>query len=101
MSTSDWLAKMDIEQLRFARDEAARRIKAIEDEERVKLYIVEGPNINEACFHEHEFGKAKEKLAEVILSDRFKETHSGADHPRIRRISVYESEVAGYMDLNS
>lgn len=101
MSTREYLAKLDIDQLRFAKKEAERLIRAKEDEERVTLYIVEGPIINEAAYSSDQFDLAKKKVCELIMSDEFTEDDVFSDHPKIARRRVRESEVAGYMNLNT
>ena len=101
MSTREYLAKLDIDQLRFAKAEAERLISKIEDEKRVSLFIVEGMHVNEACYTAEQFNLAKEKLCELIMSDDFTEDDVLHDHPKIVRRRVYESEVAGYMELNT
>lgn len=101
MSTREYLAKLDIDQLRFAKEEAERLIRKIEDEDRVSLFIVEGTIVNEACYSADQFDLAKKKVCELIMSDEFTERDVQNDHPKIVRLRVYESEVAGYMKLNT
>ena len=101
MSTREFLASLDIDQLRFAKNEAERLIRAKEDEERVTLYIVEGTAINEAAYSSDQFDLAKKKVCELIMSDEFTEDGVYSDHPKIVRRRVRESEVAGYMSLNT
>lgn len=101
MSTREYLSKLDIDQLRFAKDEAERLIRKIEDEDRVSLFIVEGTCVNEACYSSDQFDLAKKKLCEVIMSDEFTEHDVQNDHPKIVRRRVYESEVDDYIKLNT
>ena len=99
MSTTEYLSKMDIDQLRFARKEADRRIREIQDEGKVTVWIIEHI-VNTACFYEHDFAAAKEKLAEIILSERFSPSDVNGEHPKILKVRLYKSEVADYMELN-
>ena len=100
MSTTEWLKKMDLGQLRFAKEEAERMINAIESEKKVTLFIVEGPHINEACFTENEFDLAKVKLCEIIMSAEFEPDFMSSDHPKILRRKFFESEAKEMMGLN-
>jgi len=99
MSTTEYLSKLNIDQLLFAREEADRRIKEIKDKPRVTVWIVEHIT-NAACFYEHDFAAAKEKLAEIILSEEFTASDIRHSHPQILKVRLYESEVADYMELN-
>lgn len=101
MSTREYLSKLDIDQLRFAKEEAERLISKIEDEKKITLFIVEGSCVNEACYSESEFHLAKIKLCELIMQDDFTEVDLGGFHPKISKIKVYESEVSEYMKLNT
>lgn len=101
MSTREFLSKLDIDQLRFAKEEAENLIRKIENQDKVSLFLVEGATVNEACFTTDEFELAKKKLCEVIMQDDFTETDLVSFHPKINKIRVYESEVAGYMALNT
>lgn len=100
MSTKEYLSTLDLDQLKFAKEEAERRIREIEDQARVSLFIVEGASVNEACYSDNEFHIAKQKLCEVIMQDDFTKDDLGNYHPKIVRRRVYESEVVGWMGLN-
>ena len=95
-----YISGLDLGQLVAAREDIDRLITNKENEEKVILWIVEGPLMNEAIFLECDFDKAKEKLCEVILKDSFSQDEVKHDHPRIIKRSVCESEVSGWMDLN-
>lgn len=101
MSTDKYLSRLDREQLKYAREKADELIAAIDDESRVKLWIVSNGGTNEAAFYEDEFNKAKEKLCELIMRDDFKPCDIRSFHPQIHRLIVAESEVAGWMEINT
>jgi hypothetical protein len=68
MSTTDYLDKLTIDQLRFARDEADRRIKAAEVTPKKILWVV-----NDGCttviFHrEEDYEKAIESYIKTLQS---------------------------------
>lgn len=100
MSTNDYLKKLDLDQLRYARDKAQSLINDIEEQEKVKLWVVSGVYINEACFKEDDFYAAKERLCKEIMSDEFTIDCVIHDHPKINAHICYESEVAEMMTLN-
>ncbi len=101
MKTKEFLSELNLDQLRVAKEEAERLIRAKEDEERVTLYVVEGSIINEAAYPSDQFDLAKKKVCEMIMSDEFTEDDVYSDHPKIVRRRVRESEVADYMNLNT
>lgn len=100
MGISEYLSQLDLDQLRNARDVADSLIKGIEDQERVKLWVVAGTCVNEAAFKDDEFNSAKKKLCEYIMSDEFTPDDVLHDHPRINRHACYESEIPAWMELN-
>ena len=103
MSTTEYLEQLDESQLEYAIIEAERLLQGKRDEKKMKLYVVQGKHVNEGCFAENEFDKAKQKLCELIMSDEFKPTDIrplGQDHPIIIKKLVPESEVPEWMDLN-
>jgi hypothetical protein len=99
--TTEYLESLDPDQLKYAKGEVDRLIDKLEQQKKVRLLIVSDGWLNKACYHESEFGKAKEKLCELIMEEKFtvKEIDCRS-HPAIDTIKVYESEVAEYMELN-
>lgn len=100
MSTTEYLKDLDLDQLRFAKEVAERLIKDFEDQDQIKLWVVAGTSLNESCFCEDDFQKAKERVCELIMRDDFTQRDVLYDHPKIHRQVAYESEVAGWMRLN-
>lgn len=100
MSTNDYLSTLSIVQLRYARDKAQDMINEIEAEKKIKLWVVSGVHVNEACFKDDDFNAAKVKLCEEIMGDDFTPQEVRHDHPKIQRKVVFESEVEEWMSLN-
>ena len=101
VSTREFLKKLDIDQLRRAKEIADETISAIEAEKKVRLWVIDDGNVNVACFSDDDFRKAKEKVCEIIMSDDFTKDDVFLSHPRIDRCMAYESEVSGWMELNT
>jgi hypothetical protein len=59
MSTTEYLDKLTIDQLRFARDEADRRIKAAESKPKKIVWSVNGGLTFGKVFREEDWAKAK------------------------------------------
>jgi len=101
MGTDEFLKELNYDQLKYARKKADELITAIDNESKVKLWIVSNGGTNEAAFYEHEFEKAKEKLCEVIMNENFKPMDVRSFYPQIHKHVVAESEVAGWMEINT
>lgn len=100
VSTPEYLKSLSIDQLRKAREIADEMIKKVESEDKIVLFVVSNGGTNEACFYENEFQQAKEKLCEVIMNGRFGPKDTRSFYPQIHRYVEFESEVAGWMELN-
>ena len=100
-STSDFLKELNIDQLYRAVEIAREIIRDIESQEKVKLIVVTDGILNVGCFAIDDFEKAKEKLCDLIMKDKFdlrKVKHR--ECPSMSIETVYESEVEGMMALN-
>lgn len=73
MSTTEYLDTLDINQLRFARDEAARRIKAAEDRPKKIVWVVSNGIYNVSWHRQDDYLEALQSLLRVINSDDGKE----------------------------
>lgn len=92
MSTREYLSKLDINQLMFAREEAERLIKEKKDPKKVTLIIVEGKceyELNQSydVFHLAKLKKCELKPCELIVQkEDFTQVHLGSFHPKISKV---------------
>lgn len=70
MSTAEYLDKLTLEQLRFARDYAANRIKQAEESTRRTVWVVTDGIVNLAWFREEQPEAAADQLL-AIFKERF------------------------------
>lgn len=63
MSTTDFLKTLDLEQLKYFRDECNNRIQAIQEEEKKVAWAVTDGGINYGWFRTGDYPKAVELLA--------------------------------------
>lgn len=66
MSTTDYLDKLTLDQLRYARDEADRRIKQAEDSPKKIVWVVSNGMCNVSWHREEDYQKATESFIEVM-----------------------------------
>lgn len=69
MSTSEYLDSLTIDQLRYARDEADKRIKKAEESPKKIVWIVTNGNYNITWHREEDYSKAVESLIKAIQTD--------------------------------
>lgn len=62
MSTTEFLGKLDYEQLKFCRDECNDRIRAIQEREKKVAWVVTDGRVNFGCFRTEDYPKAVEFL---------------------------------------
>lgn len=100
MSTTDYLDKLTIDQLRFARDEADRRIKAAETKPKKIVWVVSTDAYNDSFHREEDYRKAYEaylKLLDKLAIEKMREFIE--DRPGTRYFGIptlsprYENEV--------
>lgn len=100
MSTTDYLDKLTIDQLRFARDEADRRIKAAELKPMKIVWVVSTDCYNDSWHREEDYEaayKAYLKLLDKWTLEKMKEFIE--DRPGTRYFGIptlrpnYENEV--------
>jgi hypothetical protein len=100
MSTNDYLDKLTIDQLRYARDEADRRIKTAELKPKKIVWVVSTDSYNDSWYREEDFEKAYVaylKLLDKLALEKMKEFIK--DRPGTRYFGVptiqptYENEV--------
>lgn len=84
MGTREYLATLDLVQLRYTRDEAIRRIALLEEEQKLVVWCLEDRHERLNTFADADYLKAAEKLLETArknagspqkLSARDKELH--------------------------
>ena len=98
MSTKDFLDGLSYDQLVFARDEAARRIKVLNESTKVKLWVVSDDGINYAAFHSEEYGAAAQRMAGEIV--KYAKRHPGSEFSfSLRKLAFHENEVQDMIDL--
>lgn len=66
MSTNEYLDKLTLDQLRYARDEADRRIKQAEDSPKKIVWVVSNGMCNVSWHREEDYQKAIESFVEVM-----------------------------------
>ena len=65
VSTTDWIAALTIDQLRFARDAMDEKIKAAEAQPKRTVWRVSNGSICEGNYREEEFEKAADHLLRI------------------------------------
>ena len=100
MSTSEYLDKLTIDQLRYCREEADRRIKAAEEKPKKIVWVVSNAYWNEKWFREEDYEKAfnfyLEHLGKCGTKDfqRFVEERPATRHFELPTLKPhYENEV--------
>lgn len=71
MSTNDYLDSLTIDQLRYARDEADKRIKKAESKPKKLVWIVSNGLSNVSWHREEDYEKALESFTKVITEDKW------------------------------
>ena len=66
MSTTDYLDKLNIDQLRFARDEADRRIKEAERKPLKIVWVVSTEYCNDSWYREEDYEKAYSAYLKIL-----------------------------------
>ena len=66
MSTNDYLDKLTLDQLRYARDEADRRIKQAEDSPKKIIWVVSNGMFNVSWHREEDYQKAIQSFVKVM-----------------------------------
>lgn len=99
MSITEYINKLEIEQVKFAKSVIDKRLRYFNEGKNVVLYIVSDTCLNVGCYKEGDFSSAKQHLAKLILSERFDESEL-RDVPTVRKILVKEEEVEGWMEIN-
>lgn len=94
-STREFLSDMDMDQLVFVRDEAQRRITAIQDEEKVLLWCVSDRNYRYHCCKD--YLEAVEKLVKV--ANKLVGTDVSCRTLCLEPLRVHSSEVSNYLDI--
>ena len=100
MSTTDYLDKLTFDQLRFARDEADRRIKAAERKPNKIVWVISDEYINRKWFREEDYEQAfeyylKELQKEGVryMKSFIEERPSTRYYKKIELQPNYENEV--------
>ena len=70
MSTTEYLDKLTIDQLRFARDEADRRIKKAESMPKKIVWVVTNGSYNVSWHREENWQDAVNSLVKVLQTDK-------------------------------
>jgi len=87
MSTTEYLDKLTIGQLRFARDEADKRIKKAEAQPKKIVWVVTNGMCNVSWHREEDYQKAIESYINVMQRDEVVETFTDMIEDRS---SVYD-----------
>ena len=100
MSTTDYLDKLTIDQLRYARDEADKRIKAAERQPKKIVWIVATDCYNDSWYREENYEEAYKAYLKLLdkcaLEElkRFVEDRPGSRYLGIPTLTArYENEV--------
>jgi len=100
LSTTEYLDKLTIDQLRYARDEADRRIKKAESMPKKIVWTISNKWMNIAWYREEEFEKAYQRWVKEIekagpdkLEKMIKERHSTTALDVVTLEALYENEV--------
>lgn len=70
MSTNEYLDSLTIDQLRYARDEADKRIKKAEQQPKKIVWVVSNGFYNDGWYREEDYDKALKHLQKLLMEDR-------------------------------
>lgn len=100
MSTTEYLDKLTIDQLRFARDEADKRIKAAESKPKKIVWTIGDKWMNIAWYREEEYEQAYDRWVKEIqkagpkyLGRMVDERHNTSNLNLVQLAPIYENEV--------
>lgn len=85
IGTDAWVATLTLDQMRYARDQMAEKIKAAEESPKLTVWLVSDGSINEGWYREENFEDAAEHLLRIYKERFIKE----AAHFNEKPFSVY------------
>ena len=85
IGTDAWVATLTLDQMRYARDQMAEKIKASEESPKLTVWLVSNGSINEGCYREEHYDAAAEHLLRIYKERFIKE----AMHFNEKPFSVY------------
>lgn len=101
MGTREYLGKLDIEQLRYARDAAEEMIADLEKEQKLVVWCLEDRDMRLETFADSDYVKAAEKLLQTARDNAASLRNMKARDKELHLVPVFvpASEYAEWVDV--
>lgn len=101
MGIPEYLSKLGLDQLRYARDAAAERIAELEAEQKLVVWCLEDRHIRLETFADADYVKAAEKLLETARNNAASAQNMNARDKELHIVAILvpASEYAEWVDV--